>query len=306
MPADEPSSPEPTIEQFDRLWNYGKPEETAEKFVALLPEAEKRGDVDLHAQIVTQIARTHGLRRDFDTAHEKLDEVETLLAGNESSPSVAHVRLALERGRAFNSGGDSERSIPLFEQAHSLAEELLERDPVSEFHRVDAAHMLGIVCPADTALEWNERAIAMAEEASDPRARGWLGALYNNTGWTHHDAGRFEKALELFERGVVFREEKGQAAETRIAKWTVARTHRSMGRLEEALEGQRALAAEHEAAELPIDPFVLEELGECLWSLDRQEEARPYFRDAVPGLEALGWVEADRIAAVKLRGEGTS
>ena len=37
-----------------------------------------------------------------------------------------------------------------------------------EYYTVDAAHMLGIVCKGNKALEWNERALSLAEKATDP------------------------------------------------------------------------------------------------------------------------------------------
>ena len=49
-----------------------------------------------------------------------------------------------------------------------------------EFLAVDAAHMMGIV-GGGAALEWNEKAIEMAEAATDPKARNWLGSLLSTT-----------------------------------------------------------------------------------------------------------------------------
>lgn len=291
-PADVP------LESFDRLWNYAEPAATRERFLARLPEAEAREEPELAAELMTQIGRTLGLERKFDAALEWLDRAETLIAGR--PPSVAHVRILLERGRRLNSSGERAASIPLFDRAFELAGRLR-----AEFHHVDAAHMLGIVEEPTKALEWNERAIALAEAATDPRARGWLGALYNNTGWTHHDAGRYDRALDLFQRALELRERAGQVTETRIARWTIARTHRSMGRYEEALAAQRALQAEHEQADSK-HPFVLEEIGENLWALGREDEARPYFERAIPDLRALGWVEEERIASLEERSRGAS
>ena len=70
--------------------------------------------------------------------------------------------------------------------------------------------MLGIAEEGDKSLEWNRKAIAMAEAAAEERARGWLGALYNNTAWTYHDMGAFDTALDLFQRALVFRESRAK------------------------------------------------------------------------------------------------
>lgn len=294
MPTPDPA--DIPLESFDRLWNYAEPAATRERFLARLPEAEALDEPELAAELMSQIGRTLGLERNFDEALEWLDRADALVA--ERPPAVAHVRILLERGRRLNSSGDRAASIPLFARAFELAGRL-----GAEFHHVDAAHMLGIVEEPTKALEWNERAIEFAEAASDPRARGWLGALYNNTGWTHHDAGRYDRALDLFQRALELRQNAGQVTETRIARWTIARTHRSMGRYEEALAAQRELQAEHEQDDSK-HPFVLEEIGENLWALGREEEARPHFERAIPDLRQLGWVEDERIASLEERSRG--
>src|SRR5438270_383114 len=43
---------------FDKLWNYGDPAATEQKFLELLPQAEAGNDADYLAQLITQIART--------------------------------------------------------------------------------------------------------------------------------------------------------------------------------------------------------------------------------------------------------
>ncbi len=289
-----------SLQDFDKLWNYREPAETEKRFRELLPDVLATGDASLRAQLLSQIARSQGLQRDFDAAHATLDEAEALLG---DGMSLARVRVLLERGRTLNSGGDPPKSIPLFREALTIA-----KAEGYEFHAVDAAHMLGIVEEPEAALEWNLKAIALAEAASEERARGWLGALYNNTGWTLHSKGEYEKALELFEKALAWREEKGQELQTRIAKWCVARCLRSLDRVEEALARQRALLAEIEEAGIEQDGFVFEELGECLHALGKTEEARPWFRKAHALLSEDAWLSADepeRLERLKrLGGEG--
>jgi predicted negative regulator of RcsB-dependent stress response len=93
--------------------------------------------------------------------------------------------------------------------------------------------------------------------------------------------------------------------ETRIATWCVARTLRSLGRVDEALSKQMALKDEEESAG-EKDGFVFEEIGECLLVLNRAEEARPYFSKAYEILTEDTWLveqEPDRLARLKLLGE---
>jgi tetratricopeptide (TPR) repeat protein len=149
--------------------------------------------------------------------------------------------------------------------------------------------MMAIVSPPEEQIEWNERALEMCERTPDPRAAKWKGSLYNNLGWTYHDMGRLEDALSLFERGVDFRVRMGQEEPLRIAKWCVARCHRSLGRTEEALAGQEALLSDMETAGR-TDMYVLEEMGECLHALGRESEAKPWFARAHAEMSKDPWL----------------
>lgn len=236
--------------EFDKLWDYDHPDETEKRFRELIPELQCNEPILL--EVMTQIARTQGLQKRFDDAHGTLDDVERRL-----TPGLkrAQVRYLLERGRVFNSSGDREAARPLFEDAWDLAQEAGE-DALA----VDAAHMIAIVEPPDRQMDWNLRALALAESSADPKARRWRGSLLNNIGWTYHDAGEYERALEKFEEALQTRMEQGATGPIRIARWCVARCLRSLGRNEEALAIQRELHAEHQAAGTD-DRFVQEELA---------------------------------------------
>src|SRR3972149_4139316 len=119
---------------FDSLWNYDKPAETEAKFREILPLAQKSGDIDYLAEIMTQIARTLGLQQKFDQAHTLLDSVEVLLKDAGQRPQV---RYLLERGRVYNSSGQKEKALSLFEDAWENASKAK-----LDFFAIDAAHML--------------------------------------------------------------------------------------------------------------------------------------------------------------------
>jgi len=277
--------------EFDKLWNYSDPAATEKKFREVLPEAR---DPDTRLQLLTQIARTLGLRGMFDEAHAVLDEVER---GMTPDLPAVRVRYLLERGRTLNSSKHPDRARPLFLEAWELG-----RKAGLDFHAVDAAHMMAIVEPPEKKLAWNEKAMAAAEASKDPRARGWLGSLYNNIGWDYHSEGRYEDALTVHEKALGwFRETRPGSEQERIARWSVARQLRALGRVDEALAEQRRLA------ELKEDGFVEEELGECLLLLGREGEARPHFRRAHEMLGKIDWVAEDtaRIERLgRLGGEG--
>jgi tetratricopeptide (TPR) repeat protein len=209
---------------------------------------------------------------------------------------VARIRALLERGRALNTSGHPEASIQYFLDAWELA-----RDKHEDFHAVDAAHMLGVVNPPAEQLGWSTRALELAVASDQARARTWLGPLYNNLGWTYHDLGRYDEALDLFTRGLAWRQEQKQPRETRIAAWAVARCLRSLGRLEEALDLQREnLNAAHDAGD--TGALIEEEIGECLVQLGRSAEARQHFRRAYGELSKDTWLvehEPERIERLK-------
>jgi tetratricopeptide (TPR) repeat protein len=275
---------ESALPNFDALWDYSNPQGTEQAFRALLPTAEAAGDVSYLAELLTQIARTEGLQQRFDDAHRTLDTVEPLLP---AAGARARIRYLLERGRAYNSSRRPNEARPLFLQACELAREKRE-----DFYAVDAAHMLAIVEPAEASLQWNERAIEMAEGSADPRARGWLGSLYNNLGWSYHDLGRYEDALATFQKGLEWQRGAGKEREARIAAWTVARALRSLGRYEEALEMQRENQRALQAAGEPVG-YTEEEIGECLLALGREQEARPHFARASAVLSGDPWLQRD-------------
>ena len=276
------------LPDFDSLWDYNDPAKTEKAFKELLLVAEDAGNHDQHIQLLTQIARTHSLRRQFDVAHGILDDAETLIVNidnmSDDVSEVPRIRYLLERGRTYNSAGDLQAARPLFEEAWERSRQARE-----DYHAVDAAHMLGICEPADASLMWNNRAMEAAEASDDPRAKGWLGPLYNNIGWTYHDAGEYEKALKLFEKGLAWRTERDNPQATQIAKWTVARAKRSLGLTVEALAIQQALLEEHEAAGTS-DGYVFEEVAECLFALGRPDEARLHFGRAYQELSKDGWL----------------
>ncbi len=254
---------------FDSLWDYSRPDETEKKFREVLIELSQ--DDPFSLELLTQIARAQGLQRKFDEAHNTLDIVEKKLNHDASRAKVVYL---LERGRAFNSSGNANQARPLFEQAEEIATRLLE-----DFYAVDALHMLAITAEPPQSLTLNLRAIKIAESSGQAKARNWLGSLYNNTGWSYHDLGDYESALEIFQKAEGWHRSKGRVNETRIAKWTAARTLRSMNRVEEALSHQMELENEFKSAN-EKDGYVFEEIGECLLALNRMKEAQPYFAEA--------------------------
>lgn len=280
----------PPLPDIDSLWDFDHPDATEAAFAALLPLARASGDPDYLAQLLTQVARAEALQMKFDHASRTLDEAEAVIT---PETPTARVRLLLERGRVLNSSRRREESKPFFRQAWDLA-----RESGAGGLAVDAAHMLGIAETGDAAAAWNREAIAYAEASTDPTARRWLGSLYNNLGWTVHDAGDAATALELFRKALAAREAEGKKGLIRIAHWCIARALRTLGRLDEALEIQRRLLAENEADGAP-DGYVHEEIAECLLARQDEAGATPHFAAAWRVLSEDPWLRRDEPARLE-------
>lgn len=270
---------------FDDLWDYHDPAQTEVRLRAARPAPENAA---LTVEWLTQLARTQGLQRRFDEAHALLDEAAALEASRESVPRA---RLLLERGRAFNSGGDRDRARERFIEAWRVARSA--HGAAAAFHAVDAAHMVAIASEGDDVLAWNERGLEAAEASDDPLVRRWIGSLCNNIGWTHHGAGDAERALRYFERALQARLAHGRPSDVPVAQWCVARCLRTLGRADEALAMQTQLHAGGSS-----DGYVDEEMGECLLALGRAEEATAHFARAHERLSQDAWLrenESERL-----------
>ena len=277
---------------IDSYWEYGDPAASEARFRAALAQA--RGDERL--ELLTQVARTYSLRRDFAQAHRLLDQVEPELAAAGPAPRV---RYLLERGRTFNSAGDKDRARPLFVEAWQIAS-ASGLDGLA----VDAAHMVPIVVGGAEGAQWTSRGVELARRSSDAKARAMLPALLNNHAWNLHDEGRYEEALPVFREAETAWLATGRQPQGRIARWSVARCLRSLGRHEEALQVQRALEQEW-AASGGADGYVFEELAELLEATGKPEAAKPYFRRAADELGKDDWFvknEPARLARLRERG----
>ncbi len=278
-----------TLPDFDSLWNYDDPASTETKFREILPAAEASKNPSYHLQLLTQIARAEGLQRKFDDAHSTLDKTESLL---DAADDRARIRYLLERGRVFNSSDKPAKARPLFRQAWELANSAHE-----DFYAVDAAHMMAIVEPPANKMEWNLKALEIADASEETRVRRWRGSLYNNIGWHYFESKDFDRALEAFKQALQAREEAKQIPEIRVARWCIAKTLRVLNSVNEALEAQKSLLDEYEKSGKG-DGYVYEEMAECLTALGRQDEARGYFAKAYIELSKDIWLkekEPDRL-----------
>lgn len=314
------SNPSHNLPDFDPLWDYNKPAETEVKFREVLETVETTADSAYLAELKTQIARALGLQQKFDEAHKLLDEVSVALekpkadrhghSANERPNDHAmtetlqwdrvKVRYLLERGRLFNSSRQKDRALPLFEEAWKFG-----LKSGLDCYAVDAAHMMAIAAPSEQVMEWNQKALALVEKSSEPKARRWRASLYNNIGWDFFSQKKYDSALAMFERAVPARIEQQQPTELRFAKWCVAKAQRMLGRLDDALTAQRALEVEWRESGEGEDGFVFEEIAECSLSKGDGAAAKHYFAKAYALLSTDVWLvrdEPERLARMKQLG----
>lgn len=242
---------------LDTLWDYSKPELSEQRLRAALAGASPDDALILQ----TQIARTHGLRRDFAQAREILASIRS--AALAASPE-AQVHWWLEYGRTLASTTHPAEALTAearaqardaYTRAHDLAQ-AARLDVLA----IDALHMMVVVddTPADQ-LKWDLLAIDAMNASTQPDAKLWAGSLHNNVGYALHLLGRYDEALAQFELSKAAHAQRGKAANVRIADWMIAWTMRAQKRYAEARDIQLRLEREWDASGEP-DPYVYEEL----------------------------------------------
>ena len=270
-------------ERLDKLWEFSKPAESETRFRAELATHPAGSREAL--ETATQVARTLGLRRKFADADATLDGIAPML---DKVAARVRVRYLLERGRTRNSDGDKPAAIPLFKEAVSSWNS--DTLPGADFYRVDALHMLGIATPPAEQLGWTRKALAAAEASSDPRARGWSASLLHNIGWSYFDLGDPATALTYWQKALPLREKAGDQETIRMAKWTIARGYRAVGKLDDAETIQVKLVAETEKVGEP-DGYVYEEMAEIAVARGNKKAAAPWAAKAYALLKDDGYLK---------------
>ncbi|GAP35996.1 hypothetical protein [Piscinibacter sakaiensis] len=242
---------------LDALWVRGDAAASERR----LREAQHGAAPDDWGRLQTQVARTLGLRGDFDGARRLLAAMEPLPAG--ASPEW-RARLALETGRTWVSAAHAPDAITPAARAEAArrygeAISVAAAAGLDALH-IDALHMMAFVEPAPARqAHWARAALAVAEASRQPAARRWEGSLRLNLGLALQDGGDLDAAGASFVAARAAYERDGRAEDAAVARWMEARVRRLQGRLAEALAMQQALARALDDAGTP-DPFVFEEL----------------------------------------------
>ena len=255
------------------LWDFGNPALSEQRF----REALELATFDDALILKTQIARTFGLRKDFETARQILAEVEPHLAG--ASPD-AKVRYLLELGRSYSSATHPPESQTA--DAKSQARDAfmraaeLAKSAALDALAIDALHMMAFVdVDPEAQLKWDLEALAYLESSTQADAKKWEASLRNNVGYALKLQKRYDEAIAQFELSREAHRRSGNDSGVRIANWMIASCHREAGQLHIALEMQLALERDWAAAGEP-DPYVFEELEGIYRAMGDEARAEHY------------------------------
>jgi tetratricopeptide (TPR) repeat protein len=257
----------------DALWDFDDPAASEAHFREALSSAT--GDDAL--VLLTQVARTWGMRRDPVRAREILAPV---AAGLASASAEVIARYWLELGRTWISAvtAPPERTPEALAAARDAYQHAIDTASHGELDAlaIDALHMMAFVdLDADDQLAWNERGLDIALASEDPAARRWEASLRNNLGMALHEAGRDDEALEQFQAALAVLETDGDRSRIAVGRWMVAFALRHLGRAHEAIQVQLGLERELDEAGEP-DPYVFEELEQLYRGIGDEERATHY------------------------------
>ena len=107
---------------------------------------------------------------------------------------------------------------------------------------------------------WAEQALAVVLASKQPAAQRWEASVRNNLGHSFEQQGLYSDALPQYQQALVLRGKMGNAQNTLVAGFMVARCLRQLGRNEEALSMQQQLLRDSETLGA-VDPYVLDELA---------------------------------------------
>jgi tetratricopeptide (TPR) repeat protein len=255
------------------LWDFSKPALSEDRFRAALATAQ--GDDALILK--TQIARTWGLRRDFERARQILAKVQPQIA---QAGAEAQARYWLELGRTWASATHKPEQLTpdAKTRARNAYDRALEIAKAAKLDglAIDTVHMYAFIDTApEDGIKWADEGLKLANASTQPAARHWKAVLHNNRGVALNQLKRHEEALVEFRTALPLYEAGGNTTYIRTAHWMIANTLRLMGQLDEARDIQLRLEREWDADHEP-DPYVFEELEQIYRAQGDAERADHY------------------------------
>ncbi len=285
---------------LDALWDPLDAVGSERALQALLPDAESAGSEGrgMLIELLAQLARAQTALKKMPEARLQLSRAEELLREPGSVGIVARLRWLIEKGRIYILDKTPSQARLVFVEALTLAGRSGEDHFV-----IELAQLMAGIEPPKAQMDWILKAIQMAEQSPQTKAKQWLGSLYASLGWKLYDLHQYEQALEIFRKSLVHLKSYGSARDVFVARWSTGKILRVMNRLEEALAIQKGLFVELGLADSPVkgalDGRLYEELAECLQALQRPDEAQHYFELAYRELSRDEWVTDNQPVKLK-------
>jgi Flp pilus assembly protein TadD len=126
---------------------------------------------------------------------------------------------------------------------------------------IDAIHMVAFI--DTTPLQqpyWAKPALAVVLASAQTAAQRWQASNHNILAYALEQQGRHADGLPQYQQALNLRLQVGNAQNTLVAGYMVARSLRFLGRVDEALVMQQQLLRDSEALGA-ADPYVLDELA---------------------------------------------
>ena len=276
--------------QLDRRWDYAKPEVSETRFREALRQYPAGSREAL--EIATQVARAQGLQRKFDAAHATLDKIEVELVRVDA-------RVRIRASRAWQ----AVQFLGIARQGSAAVPQVAEVATRQDGRVTRSTRSTRCTCWASP-LPSRSGSTGTCAHSRWPSARRMrapaAGARRSTTtsAGRYSDRGEHASALGYWEKSLAVREASGDQQRTRIARWTVARGYRALGRLDDAERMQRDLAEDNRAAG-EEDGYVYEELAELRIARGDAAGAAPGAAKAYALLREDAWLAATEPARLE-------
>ncbi len=273
---------------IDGFWDFHDLARTEMNIQAVLPVDEGPWTAK-SVEHLTQMARVLALLGNLPTAKKTLERAHELIMNLAPEEQIRPlIRYYLETGRIFCLSMTPAKAQGPLTQAFNLSKQIND-----DYLAIDAALMLSISRPPKFQNEMLLAAMELAEKSKIPQAQLWLAQLYTMDGWHYFDFRRFEDALARFEKALARPRFEGDQAKVFVIRWCIARTLRSLGRTQEALDLQQNLMNEMSLIG-NVSGHVYLEIAENIQLIKGAEHAKSYFEMAYKELSADGWYSDNR------------
>lgn len=268
----------------DGFWNFDDLAATEVSIRGRLPAEASGPWTEESLGALTQLARLQALQGKLVESKATLEQADSFLPLIDPARRLnGEIRCELERGRWWCLSKMPAKAQSHFSRAWDLA---LQSERM--FFAIDAAVMISDIQPLKQRPAWFRKALDLAEASQQGDGRLWLGQLYMLEGWQSFDAHRYVDALESFAKSLDHHQGTGDIPGVRVAKWSIGRTMRALGRHHEALRVQQEIL-EDLKREGQANGHVDLEIAECMQALRLHEEARPFYGSAHKLLADNAW-----------------